>query len=292
MSKVTAKTIANFAPRVIGSIIDLILVVIISAIIIFVWAYIVGMSGSESHMSRQASEVLWEGRGVLVGLLVDMTYTIWLQAGSNGATFGQKSMGLQLVTLKYEKPTLVALILRYFMSLVSSIFLKIGFLIALFSDKKQTLHDMVAGTIVVHTSGNLNPYKTHSANNESNPNTQRASPDEKNLIKYGEDIIEHIDQEYWAKAYEELDGNVDTGTWARVYATANGNESIAKAQYLKIRAAHFQRLQSDKEKIEDSNEGIIDSDMNNIGFSSSDSKLPLSKKIIVLLKDWLRIPGP
>jgi hypothetical protein len=72
-----------------------------------------------------------------------------MQNSSTRATFGQKWMGVQIVSDAYQHVGLGKLIIRYVVSLFSSIILKIGYLFAIFTSKSQTLHDLAAGTIVV-----------------------------------------------------------------------------------------------------------------------------------------------
>lgn len=143
------REIAKLTPRVIGGLVDLIVILAITAILMFFWGMIVGANGTERHLSAEQADALWTGRGALVGLLVDFLYTVGMQNSAAKATLGQRLMGLQIVSVTYQDAGLGKLILRYFVSLLSSIILKIGFLVALFTSKNQTLHDLVAGTIIV-----------------------------------------------------------------------------------------------------------------------------------------------
>ena len=141
--------IARLIPRIGGALIDLLIVLIVSAIIIFVWGFAVGVNGSEKHYAKEISEELWKARGLLVGLVVDLIYTVSMQLSSKRATLGQQAVGVCIAKVNYEKATLGALLIRYIISLFSSILLKLGYLIAIFTVRKQTLHDLIAGTIVV-----------------------------------------------------------------------------------------------------------------------------------------------
>ena len=87
----------------------------------------------------------------LLALLAPAVYEI-VMIGQQGATIGKKSRRLVVVRTNGEAVSMGRSVLRYLIKMfLSSIFL-IGYLIALFTAKKQALHDLIADTIVVHTS--------------------------------------------------------------------------------------------------------------------------------------------
>jgi len=144
--------------RVGGGIIDFLIVAIISAVVLFGWGFLIGINGSERNLSPAASDALWQGRGFLVGLLLDMVYTITTQASEKQATYGQSAVGLKLVNNDGTKASTAKIIARYFLSLISTIVLKIGYLIAIFTRKNQTLHDLISETVVIEQEDGLNAY--------------------------------------------------------------------------------------------------------------------------------------
>jgi uncharacterized RDD family membrane protein YckC len=248
----TNKPIADLTPRVMGGLIDVIIIMIAAVVLMWIWGFISGASGEHAYLSSQQIDDIWRGRGMLAYLIIDVIYTVGLQASSGGATFGQKSMGLRLVTVKYENPTLGALILRYFMSLISSIFLKIGFLIALFSDKKQTLHDMVSGTIVVREGSDLQKSMSPKSNFDSKPyaNTaQTASPSIKIPSPLASDNAlsqaPENDEIYYERAMEEFESNKRKGLWIKLLTQNEGDEVKSKFQYIKTRAQEIQTEDAD-----------------------------------------------
>jgi uncharacterized RDD family membrane protein YckC len=70
-------------------------------------------------------------------------------ASSIGASPGRALMGLRLTTEAGGRISLKQAYIRYFMSVLSGLFMGLGFFISLFNSKRQTLHDMIAGTIVI-----------------------------------------------------------------------------------------------------------------------------------------------
>jgi uncharacterized RDD family membrane protein YckC len=141
--------LATLWARIGGGFIDLLIVLVISTIILFGWGFSIGLSGKEVNLSADLQDELWKGRGLLVGFLVDLIYTVTLQASSQQATLGQKASDLIIVKSDGTKASIGTLTARYFLSLISSIFIKLGYLVALFTKRKQTLHDLIADTVVI-----------------------------------------------------------------------------------------------------------------------------------------------
>ncbi len=141
--------IARLMPRTGGALIDLMIILIITLIVLLIWGFVVGLNGSERNLSKEYSEHLWEARGALVGLITDFIYTVAMQSSSTRATLGQKAVGVCIVKTNMLNASIGTLVLRYFISIFSSLLLKVGFLIALFTKNKQTLHDLIAGTMVI-----------------------------------------------------------------------------------------------------------------------------------------------
>ncbi|MCH9852031.1 MAG: RDD family protein [Alphaproteobacteria bacterium] len=65
------------------------------------------------------------------------------------ATLGMRVMKLQITTLNAKQLTLSTASLRYMVSLLSSLILWLGHLMMLTNDLRQTMHDKMAGTLVI-----------------------------------------------------------------------------------------------------------------------------------------------
>lgn len=70
-------------------------------------------------------------------------------ASNARATIGKYMMGISVVDLNGNQLTLQKSFIRLACSLLSGSFFMAGYFFAFFSEKKQTLHDVLAGTIVV-----------------------------------------------------------------------------------------------------------------------------------------------
>lgn len=82
-------------------------------------------------------------------VLISLIYKPIFEASPLRATPGKAVMGMQVLSEEGQTLTLKQSYIRYFSSIVSGLILCIGYLMNLITEKKQTLHDMIAQTIVV-----------------------------------------------------------------------------------------------------------------------------------------------
>jgi len=85
----------------------------------------------------------------LAGLVISLAYYGWFHASRGGATLGKMAIGIKVVRGNGERLTLGRSIGRYFATILSSLTLMIGYLMAAFTDRKQALHDLICDTVVV-----------------------------------------------------------------------------------------------------------------------------------------------
>jgi uncharacterized RDD family membrane protein YckC len=84
----------------------------------------------------------------LVLLFLSSTYFVFLQ-GFGGRTIGKMVLGIRVIREDGESIGLREAFIRWVGYIVSTIFLFLGFIWALFDQKGQTWHDKFAGTYVV-----------------------------------------------------------------------------------------------------------------------------------------------
>lgn len=84
-----------------------------------------------------------------LSLIVSGLYKVVFETSPLRATPGKAIMGLAVVRNNGSTLTVKDSIVRMAVSFVSSMFLFLGYLISLFNEKKQTLHDMIADTVVI-----------------------------------------------------------------------------------------------------------------------------------------------
>jgi uncharacterized RDD family membrane protein YckC len=86
--------------------------------------------------------------------LDEVTILPWLywaimESSSRQATLGKMALGIVVTDLEGHRISFGKATGRYFGKLISLLILLIGFIMIAFTDKKQGLHDMMAGCVVV-----------------------------------------------------------------------------------------------------------------------------------------------
>jgi uncharacterized RDD family membrane protein YckC len=76
-------------------------------------------------------------------------YFALMESSGWQATVGKKMIGLKVTTLDGQRIGFGRATGRYFGKIVSALILGIGFLMAGWTERKQALHDMMAGTLVI-----------------------------------------------------------------------------------------------------------------------------------------------
>jgi uncharacterized RDD family membrane protein YckC len=102
----------------------------------------------------QPAEVLAALMGAMLtlaflALLGSWLYFALMQSSSRQATLGQLALGLRVTDLEGRRISFARASGRLFATMLTGLTFGIGYLTVLFKTKKQTLHDLVAGTLVV-----------------------------------------------------------------------------------------------------------------------------------------------
>lgn len=87
--------------------------------------------------------------GSLLNIAISWLYAALQESGPHQATFGKRAMRIKVVNEAGGRIGFGQATGRHFGKLVSSLILCIGYLMMLWDDRKQTLHDKMAGTFVV-----------------------------------------------------------------------------------------------------------------------------------------------
>jgi uncharacterized RDD family membrane protein YckC len=85
----------------------------------------------------------------ILAFLLGGLYHVVFETSPLRATPGKALMKIAVLKADGRQLTIKDSIIRYALSWVSGMFLCLGYFIALFTDKKQTFHDLVAETVVV-----------------------------------------------------------------------------------------------------------------------------------------------
>jgi uncharacterized RDD family membrane protein YckC len=94
-----------------------------------------------------------EGTGALghiIGITIGWLYFALLESSSRQATLGKMALGIKVTDLSGDGISFGRATGRYFGKIISALTLLVGYLMAGVTRKKQGLHDMVAGCLVVN----------------------------------------------------------------------------------------------------------------------------------------------
>lgn len=86
-----------------------------------------------------------------IGLLGNWIYEAAMESSSKQATLGKMALGLKVTDLEGRRISFARATGRHFAKLISGMILLIGYIMAGFTERKQALHDMIAGTLVERT---------------------------------------------------------------------------------------------------------------------------------------------
>jgi uncharacterized RDD family membrane protein YckC len=84
-----------------------------------------------------------------VEFVVMLIYFVLQEGSEKQATFGKRLLGLKVQTVDGERLTYVQALVRFLSRLVCVVTVGFGYLMVAWAEKKQGLHDKIAGTVVV-----------------------------------------------------------------------------------------------------------------------------------------------
>ncbi|MEQ8471542.1 MAG: RDD family protein [Marinoscillum sp.] len=89
------------------------------------------------------------GAAILLSMAILILYYAIMESSKYQATLGKLALGLKVTDMNGNKLDFWKAFLRQIGKIVSGMILMIGYIMAGFTDKKQALHDMIAGALVV-----------------------------------------------------------------------------------------------------------------------------------------------
>ncbi len=131
-------TYAGFWKRVGAWVIDAIIVTIVQSIVSVI--IMGGQSGGAG--ATVAANV--------VGFMIGLVYGAGMESSSKQATLGKMALGIVVTDMNGGRITFMRATGRYLAKIISALILLIGYLMVAFTRRKQGLHDLMAGTLVVN----------------------------------------------------------------------------------------------------------------------------------------------
>jgi uncharacterized RDD family membrane protein YckC len=145
---------AGFWLRFVAVIIDFIVIYCVRAMIFLPFGIGMGMRGVFHGAQPQTPADLIPFFATFIRIAIISTILQWLyfslmESSAWQATLGKKALGLTVTDLEGRRISFGRATGRYFAKIISSLILFIGYIMAGFTEKKQALHDMIAGTLVL-----------------------------------------------------------------------------------------------------------------------------------------------
>ncbi len=134
---------AGFWKRVAAYFVDSFIVAIAGGVIGGVLGAILGGSFDIGN------SLAFQGMFNVIGIVLGVCYYAWFHASGNQATPGKMAVGIKVARSDGEPISFMRGVGRYFALIPSGLILGIGFLMAAFTDRKRSLHDMICDTVVV-----------------------------------------------------------------------------------------------------------------------------------------------
>jgi len=139
---------AGFWFRALALFIDTIFSTVIAFIVLFPIAFMLFASVADSATSKEL-ETMGEFMGNVMRWIITWLYFTLFESSKWQATPGKKLLGLRVTNLNGERIGFGKANGRYWSQIISVLILFVGYIMAAFTEKKQALHDMIAGTLVV-----------------------------------------------------------------------------------------------------------------------------------------------
>jgi len=145
---------AGFWLRFVAFIIDAVVLAFVGTIVTLPFGATVGLHALLKGGGFRSPEDLAPLLGLLlklalIRLILNWLYFALLESSEWRATLGKKALGLEVTDLSGNRIDFGRASGRFFGKILSALILWIGFIMAGITEKKQALHDMLAGCLVI-----------------------------------------------------------------------------------------------------------------------------------------------
>jgi len=146
---------AGFWKRFVAYLLDQIIISIVAIFIIIPFFAMIGFSffSSDFEVSEELVFTIITAYFSFIILAVAAEWLYFaLMESMKGATIGKMALGIIVTDLQGNRISFGRATGRYFGKIISSLTLCIGYIMAGFTQRKQALHDMIAGCLVINKS--------------------------------------------------------------------------------------------------------------------------------------------
>jgi uncharacterized RDD family membrane protein YckC len=137
----------GFWIRVVAAVIDAILLRIVVAPIHLIFGGL-GLAGTLSGLPHLPLAVLGGGITIIASVFGSWLYEAFMESSSYQATLGKMIFGMKVTDLNGNRISFERATGRHFAKWLSAMSLCIGYIMVGFTEHKQGLHDLLAGTLV------------------------------------------------------------------------------------------------------------------------------------------------
>jgi uncharacterized RDD family membrane protein YckC len=148
---------AGFWKRFVAYIIDDIILSIAGFLVILLIGVLFGLSflsllsgDAESKVALIVAAASAIVMAIVALMIIGWLYYALMEASANQATLGKMAIGIKVTDLDGNRISFGRATGRYFGKIVSAMIFYIGFIMTGFTEKKQALHDIMAGCLVVN----------------------------------------------------------------------------------------------------------------------------------------------
>ncbi|MGM0442437.1 MAG: RDD family protein [Elusimicrobiota bacterium] len=134
---------AGFWKRVAAALIDALITMFGGFVIGFIFGIIMVAGGIKDP-------AVLRGMGNILGIILAWLYYAVMESSPTQGTLGKMALGIKVTDLDENRVSFGKASGRYFGKFISTIILFIGFIMVAFTQKKQGLHDIMAGCLVVN----------------------------------------------------------------------------------------------------------------------------------------------
>ncbi|MCP9494468.1 MAG: RDD family protein [Pyrinomonadaceae bacterium MAG19_C2-C3] len=133
---------ATFGQRLLALIVD-------SLIIAFAYYAIVGILSVFGFASFSQEDTYSLTARDVEGLLIGWLYEAVMMSSHRQGTFGKMAFGIKVTDMNGNRISFGRATARHFAKYISGVICLAGYFVALFTQRKQALHDLIAGTLVL-----------------------------------------------------------------------------------------------------------------------------------------------
>jgi uncharacterized RDD family membrane protein YckC len=142
---------AGFWLRLVAAVIDGIILGVVIWPLSLTIGIAIGLAGGAVSMPGVGVHIVNGIVSFVLSSCASWIYEAAMESSSKQATVGKMALGLKVTDLEGQRISFARASGRHFAKYVSGMILAIGYIMAGFTERKQALHDMIAGTLVIRT---------------------------------------------------------------------------------------------------------------------------------------------